>query len=77
MYLVRLTDAALQALCRRANRLYAWEQPLLPEDLCLLRSEQEPMLVSISHESDAYLLLSEDERQVLLSAVPSLRIRAD
>lgn len=77
VYLVRLTNASLETLCSRASRLYDWIQPRLPEDLCLMRDESEPMLVTISHEKDAYLLLSEDEQQELLSAVPNLRIREE
>ena len=77
VYLVRLTSSALETLCKKANRLYAWEQPLLPEDLCLMRTETEPMLVCISHERDAYLLLSEDEKEAIVSALPSLRLRED
>lgn len=77
VYLIRLTNAALETLCTRANRLYAWEQPPLPEDLCLMRNESEPLLVCISHEKDAYLLLSEYETQDLLSALPRLRIREE
>lgn len=74
VYLVRLSSHSLEILCRRANRLYEWSQPLLPEDLCLMRTETEPLLVSISHERDAYLLLSNDEQREVLTAVPSLRI---
>lgn len=77
VYLIRLTRSALETLCSKAHRLYEWEQPLLPEDLCLMRDEVEPMLVSISHERDAYLLLSEDERREIISALPSLRLRED
>jgi hypothetical protein len=61
---------ALQAATRR---LYAWRQPLLPEDLCFLRAEDEPWLVSISHEEDAYLELTQWEYQGLLHAVPEAR----
>ena len=77
VYLIRLTSSSLKTLCRKANRLYEWEQPLLPEDLCLMRNETEPMLVCISHERDAYLLLSEEEKQVIVSALPTLRLRED
>lgn len=77
IYLIRLTSATLETLCSRANRLYEWEQPLLPEDLCLMRNESEPLLVNTSHERDAYLLLSEYERQELLAALSNLRIREE
>lgn len=45
-------------LARAADALYSWEQPQLPEDLCLLRADGDPWLVSIAHEKDSYLFLS-------------------
>ncbi len=77
IYLFNLTKHCLDILCTRAYRLYQWRQPRLPEDLCFMRNEIEPVLVSISHECDAYLLLSDDEKQKLLSAVPTLHLRTD
>ena len=35
------------------------------------------MLVCISHERDVYLLLSEDEKEAIVSTLPSLRLRED
>ena len=55
-----------------ANRLYSWQQPDPPEDLCLLRANEEPWLVSIAHERDSFLHLSEDEKSELLKALPDL-----
>jgi hypothetical protein len=59
-------------LKKATNALYGWVQPELPEDLCLLRDEKEAWLVSIAHERDSYLCLSEDERSRLLDALPQL-----
>lgn len=56
-----------------SSSLYEWEQPKLPEDLCLLRDNQEPWLVTISHEKDAYFHLSEDEMINLLKFLPELK----
>jgi len=55
-----------------ADSLYQWQQPALPEDLCLLRPDGDPWLVSISHERDAYMKISEDERNYLARSVPEL-----
>ncbi len=77
VYLIKLTPVSLGILGSRASRLYEWEQPFLPEDLCLMRNETEPVLVSISHERDAYVLLSDDEKQEVLSVLPSLFICED
>jgi hypothetical protein len=52
------------------SSLYRWQHPDLPEDLCLLRAKEEPWLVSIAHEGDSYLCLSEDEKSELLQALP-------
>jgi hypothetical protein len=38
-----------------ANRLYDWTSPALPEDLCLLRRDESPVLVTISHERDSFV----------------------
>ncbi len=77
VYLIKLTPTSLDILVSRASRLYEWEQPFLPEDLCLMRNETEPILVSISHERDAYVLLSDDEKQEVLSVLPNLFSRED
>jgi hypothetical protein len=48
-------------LRRAASGLFDWQQPLLPEDLALLRDDGSPWLTTIAHEHDAFLSLSEDE----------------
>lgn len=55
-----------------ANALYDWQQPKLPEDLCLLRPGGEPWLVSIAHERDGYLSMSEEERDRFVRRLPDL-----
>ena len=64
---------SLKILTRSASRLFQWRQPELPEDLCLLRQDGSPWLVSIAHESDAYLELSGDEERQLSAEMPELR----
>ncbi len=59
-------------LQKQVNGLYEWAQPGAPEDLCLLRPDGSPWLVSISHEKDGYLELNQDERERLLAKVPEL-----
>lgn len=68
-----LCQAAALILQRSSDRLFQWLQPDLPEDLCLLKSLDEPWLVSISHERDAYLLLEEPELPELLKEIPGLK----
>jgi hypothetical protein len=60
-------------LKKATNALYSWRQPDLPEDLCLLRGNGTPWLVSIAHEKDSFLYLSQDEILHLLGALPMLK----
>jgi hypothetical protein len=53
-----------------ADSLFSWLQPNLPEDLCLLKADGEPWLVSISHEKDGYLNMTDDEKRSLVNALP-------
>jgi hypothetical protein len=68
----RFNDRTLAVLLR-IERLYAWVQPRLPEDLCLYRPNGAPWLVSISHERDSYLDLSEPECTQLSGLLATLR----
>lgn len=61
VYQYVLNEQSLSILTQSANHLFEWVQPGLPEDLCLLRPNGEPWLVSICHESDAFLRMSDDE----------------
>ncbi len=48
-------------------------QPKLPEDLCLLRADGQPWLVSMAHERDGYLDLTPDEKAHLFEVFPRLK----
>jgi hypothetical protein len=75
IYTYRCDPGLLTELQTVATRLYQWVQPELPEDLCFLRPDGSPILVSIAHERDAYLVLSQQEVNDLLVAVPALALR--
>ncbi|WP_218081796.1 hypothetical protein [Anthocerotibacter panamensis] len=62
----------LKILAEITDKLYNWQHPDLPEDLSFLRSDGEPWLVSISHERDSYLYLSEEEVTQLISTIPEI-----
>lgn len=66
----QLTSEVVAALTTAATGLYDWQQPELPEDLCLLRDEDDPWLVSIAHEGDAFVSVDEDELEELRRRVP-------
>jgi hypothetical protein len=55
-----------------SNGLFEWQQPALPEDLSLLRSDGTAVLASIAHERDAYLEVSDAEYRSLVEEVPEL-----
>lgn len=55
-----------------APSLYAWRQPDLPEDLCLLRADGGPFLVSIAAERLGYIEMTPLERVRLGRAAPGV-----
>jgi hypothetical protein len=59
-------------LLRASSRLYAWTEPELPEDLALLRAHGNVWLGSVGHESDAWLELTDAERDELAQRIPGL-----
>lgn len=50
-----LNDVSAHILRTAADGLYAWLTPNLPEDLCFLRADRTPWLVSVAHESEGSL----------------------
>jgi hypothetical protein len=68
-----------EILKKNATRLFEWVQPDLPEDLGLLRSIENPWLITIGHESDGYFLLDDVEMADLVTSVPEIQrmIRKD
>ena len=71
----RFEAASADVLGRLARRLYQWEQPDLPEDLCLFRPTGEPWLVSIAHESDGWVNVTRDELPAVAEAIRPLPLK--
>lgn len=71
----RYTPESMNILSGAADRLYAWVQPGLPEDLALLREDLSPWLASISHERDAYFELAGGEENWITEQLPELAIQ--
>lgn len=69
-YRLEQTSAAL--LGKVADGLYDWIQPDLPEDLCLLRADDTPWMVTIAHEKDSYLELTDKELYKLQDSVTNI-----
>ena len=63
--------ACCETLCHAVDGLYDWQQPTAPEDLCLLRNDGSPTLVSIAHEKDSYLDLTSQELSCLENSCES------
>lgn len=71
----KLSPPTASVLAEVAEGLFSWAQPELPEDLCLIRKDGNPWLVTIAHEEDAYLVLSPEESAVLTKSIPTLSLR--
>lgn len=56
----------------QVQSLYAWIHPDAPEDPCFLRDTGDPLLITTSHEQEAYLLLSAQEGEVLRRDFPEV-----
>lgn len=52
----------LSILAAPPGGLWSWIGPAYPENLCLLRADSSPWFVSITHERDGFLNLSDSER---------------
>lgn len=70
----RCESGSLNVLRNRAQGLFSWQQPELPEDLCFFRSPSLPWLISISHEHDAVLQLDDLELEQLTRECPLIKI---
>lgn len=55
-----------------SNLIYDWQQPDIPEDMCIYRSDGSVWLGSIAHEKVAWLNLSKTELDLLHDSSPRL-----
>lgn len=76
VFYFRLEAGSAQVLREATDHLFGWRQPDLPEDLCFLREDRTPWLVTIAHERDGYFVLNEWERRQLVHALPGLRVKS-
>lgn len=72
VYKYSLSELVVDELVNSATRLYGWQQPSLPEDLALLRSDGSTLFGSVTHEQDAFLMLSAEEYGSLINRLPGL-----
>lgn len=66
----RLDPSVVESLSTATRGLFGWQQPELPEDLCLLREGDEPWLVTIAHEGDGYVVLKPGELEEIRRDLP-------
>ena len=66
----RLNRGTVAVLKSAARALFAWQPPDRPADLCLLRADGSPWLVSIAAERLGYLELAPFEKLLLGRAAP-------
>jgi hypothetical protein len=68
----RLEEGSSQILKEAVDRLYGWQQPTHPEDLCFLRPDGSPWFVSISHEFESYFEMTQEEKDLFSAQVPEI-----
>jgi hypothetical protein len=74
VYTLVLHRKCREILKRAVEGLFDWKPPHLPEDLCFLRADGSPWLVSSTCTASAFICLREDEKDALLSRVQTLRL---
>lgn len=63
---------AVEAVLAEAPGLYAWRQPSRPENLCLLRPDGTPWIMSIASERIGYVEFTPFEKLLLGRSAPGL-----
>ena len=71
VYTYHFDQDSAEILKSSTEGLYQWQRPDLPDDLCLLRYDESPWLVTIAHEGDSYFELTVEEMDRLLKALPA------
>ncbi|GAC1337791.1 MAG: hypothetical protein NVSMB29_02680 [Candidatus Dormibacteria bacterium] len=68
----RFSRESVPVLKQLAGGLYDWRGPDLPSDLCLLRSDGTPWMVSVAAQRLGYIELAPFERLLLTRTAPGL-----
>lgn len=72
VYYFRYIETVCQLLNSKANTFFDWVHPKLPEDLCLIRENGAPWFVTISHETDCYFDINENEAILIENDIPEI-----
>jgi hypothetical protein len=65
------------AILAKVSGLYSWQAPDFPEDLAFYRLNGRCWFGSISHESDAFLDVDEQELAFLCNQIPNLKVKSE
>jgi hypothetical protein len=68
----QVTAGLLQGMKALASHLFEWVHPAAPEDPCFFRADGQVLLVTIAHERDAYLMLTDSDSELVQARFPSL-----
>jgi len=71
----RVAGAALAAIRKLSRRLYAWQAPDFPDDLCFYRPDGSYVLTTTAHEREADLDLTDSDYRQLQAELPELVLR--
>ena len=63
---------SLPIFLEAADRLYAWQHPDFPANLCLFREDGTPWLISVAEQRLGYLELTPFEKLLLTRAIPAI-----
>jgi hypothetical protein len=72
IYHFALRPESIRVLRQAANALYEWQQPERPEDLAFLRADETPWLISIAHEGEAFIVVTDQELESTRTELPGL-----
>lgn len=67
LYRYRVDASSSEIVAHATDHLFGFQQPELPEDICLLRQDGSVWMLSITHEEYAELMISEVDQRILKS----------
>lgn len=74
VYYYLLNHKSKELLKKHAKGLFSWIHPALPEDLCFLKSDGNPWLISIAHEREAWVDTEKDEEIEKLKSIKGIAL---
>jgi hypothetical protein len=75
LHTYRVAPPALATLRKSTRRLYEWQAPNFPDDLCFYRPDGTWVLTTTAHEGEADLHLTDSEHKEVQAELPELALR--